>query len=64
MSDPNRELGHWILRDVLQLGEGEILTIDRLYQLGIDSVRIDKIEDGLYEMNFAVVDSFENFINE
>jgi hypothetical protein len=64
MSDPNRELGHWILRDVLQLGEGEILTIDRLYQLGIDSVRIDKIEDGLYEMNFAAVDSFENFINE
>jgi len=64
MSDPNRELGSWILRDVLRLGAGEILTIDRLYQLGIDSVRIDKIEDGLYEMNFAAVDSFENFIND
>ena len=64
MSDPNKELGKWILRDVLRLQDGELLTIDRLYQLGIDSVRIDKLKDGVYEMNFAAVDSYEDFINE
>ena len=63
-SDPNEELGRWILRDVLRLRKGEILTINRLYQLGIDSVRIDKLVDGVYEMNFAAVDSYENFIND
>lgn len=64
MSDPNKELGKWILRDVLRLKDCELLTIDRLYQIGIDSVRIDKLKDGVYEMNFAAVDSYEDFINE
>jgi hypothetical protein len=63
-SDPNEELGKWILRDVLRLQDGELLTIDRLYHLGIDSVRIDKLENGVYEMNFAAVNSYEDFINE
>ncbi len=30
---------------------------------GIDSVRIDKIDDLEYEINFASLDSYENFIN-
>ena len=64
MSDPNKQLGKWILRDVLRLRDGELLTIDRLYQLGVDSVRIDKLADGVYEMNFAAVDSYEHFIND
>lgn len=32
--------------------------------LGIDSVRIDKIGDENYEINFASSGSFENFINQ
>lgn len=61
MSYSNKELGQWILRDVLRLNEGELLTYNKLQQLGIDSVRIDKIDDNNYEINFASNGSFENF---
>lgn len=61
MSCSNRELGHWILRDVLQLQEGELLTYEKLQLLGIDSVRIDKIDDLEFEINFAESGSYEEF---
>ncbi|MGL4983034.1 MAG: hypothetical protein ACRC4W_09345, partial [Treponemataceae bacterium] len=44
MSNPNKDLGKWILRKVLQLKEGELVTYQKLEALGIDSVRIDKID--------------------
>lgn len=61
MSHSNRELGQWILRDVLNLYEGELLTYSKLALLGIDSVRIDKIDNENYEINFAKIGSYENF---
>lgn len=61
MSYSNRELGKWILRDVLKLNEGELLTYERLQILGIDSVRIDKISNSEFEINFAKTGSYENF---
>ncbi|MFA6143849.1 MAG: restriction endonuclease [Sulfurimonas sp.] len=64
MSYSNRELGQWILRDVLKLKEGELLTYEKLQILGIDSVRIDKINNENYEINFASNGSFKNFINQ
>jgi hypothetical protein len=64
MSYSNRELGQWILRDVLKLHEGELLTYEKLQILGIDSVRIDKINNENYEINFASNGSFENFTAE
>lgn len=64
MSYSNKELGEWILRDVLNLKEGEILTYKKLEELGVDSVRIDKVKDGKYEINFAAIDSFEQFIEQ
>ncbi len=42
MSDPNKALGHWILRDVLQLPEGELVTMSLLNRMGFDSVIIYK----------------------
>lgn len=63
MSYSNRELGQWILRDVLKLREGELLTYNRLQILGIDSVRIDKIDNSNFEINFAKVGSYEQFKN-
>lgn len=64
MSYSNKELGKWILRDVLSLKEGELLTYGKLQTIGIDSVRIDKVDENKYEINFAKKDSFENFINQ
>ncbi len=62
MSYSNRELGEWILRDVLRLSEGTLVTNDILQRVGVDSVRIDKLEDGSYEINFAKLGSFDDFI--
>lgn len=64
MSYSNKELGQWILRKVLKLKEGELLTYDKLQTIGIDSVRIDKIDDLEYEINFAQIGSYEKFIEK
>lgn len=62
MSYKNKELGQWILRDVLKLKEGKILTYNLLEELGIDSVRIDKYGTDDFEINFAKSGSYEEFI--
>jgi len=64
MSYSNRELGQWILRDVLKIKEGKILTYKMLDELGIDSVRIDKSGKDDFEINFAKSGSYEEFMNE
>jgi len=61
MSDPNKDLGRWLLRDVLKLNPGELLTMKKLNAIGIDSVRIDKFLDGSYEINFARSGSYSEF---
>jgi hypothetical protein len=61
MSYSNRELGQWILRDVLGLKEGELLTYDKLQTIGIDSVRLDKISSDQFEINFSATGSYDNF---
>lgn len=63
MSRSNRELGEWILRDVLKLKEGELLTYEKLRILGIDSVRIDKISSSEFEINFISLGNYEGFKN-
>lgn len=50
MSNPNKVFGEWILRDVLALKEGEILTYEKLKSLGIDSILITKGDN--YTINF------------
>lgn len=64
MSYSNKELWRWILRDVLNLEEWELLTYEKLQTIGIDWVRIDKINDGTYEINFANSWHYEDFIEE
>lgn len=61
MSYSNEELGQWILRDVLNLNDDELLTYEKLQILGIDSVRIDKINHLEFEINFAKTGSYEYF---
>ncbi|WP_024953705.1 NgoFVII family restriction endonuclease [Sulfurospirillum arcachonense] len=63
MSYSNKELGKWILRDVLKLKEGELLTYDKLQVIDIDSVRIDKIDDENFEINFSSLGSYDEFIS-
>ena len=61
MTNPNKALGEWILRDVLNLKEGELLTYKKLEDIGLDSVVIYKISDSEYEIDFAEIGSYDSF---
>ena len=45
MSNPNRDLGHYILRQALKKKPGELVTIDDLNRYGFDSICIEKKYD-------------------
>ena len=62
MSNPNKDLGHWILRDVLQLKEGQLATKELLSELGIDSVIVTKDDSNNYSIDFAPWGSYEEQI--
>jgi hypothetical protein len=64
MSNPNHELGKWILREVLKLHEGELLTYDMLAQIGIDSVIITKKDDEYFHIDFARIDAYYKFCTQ
>lgn len=61
MSNPNKALGEWLLRNVLDIPQGELLTYEDLLDIGIDSVEIRKIDDGNFEIDFKEVGTFEEF---
>ena len=61
MTNPNTALGEWILRQVMNLNEGEILTYGRLEELGIDSVVIYKEGSNTYSINFTKIGSYDEF---
>ncbi|MGL5123701.1 MAG: hypothetical protein ACRC6K_06055 [Fusobacteriaceae bacterium] len=62
MSNPNKELGKWILRDVFMLNEGQILTRKQLDVIGMDAVEIVKIKTGEYSIDFRQTGMYEEFI--
>ena len=61
MSNPNKDLGHWLLRTVLQLKKNKLATYKHLEKIGTDSVRIDKIDQNTYTINFLEIGSFQDF---
>lgn len=58
MSNPNSDLGKWILRDVLQLKEWELATIEHLDRLGFDSVIVYKDSDTDYRIDVCKTMSY------
>lgn len=64
MTKSNRKLGKLILREGLKLKIGELATYEKLQLLGIDSVRIDKIDNNNFEINFSKNGSHEAFISK
>ncbi len=63
MTNPNNALSEWMLRDVLRLQEGELLTYKKLLTLGIDSMKVVKVDKENYKINFSKIGSYEEFIN-
>lgn len=64
MSNPNKDLGKWLLRKVLNIKEGELVTYEMLVQVGIDSVIVTKNSDNDFEIDFKAVNTYEEFQRE
>lgn len=64
MSNPNKELGRWLLRDVFELKEQTLVTYEMLEIFNIDSVIFTKIEDLLYSIDFCETGTYEAFYEE
>lgn len=64
MSKPNKDLGEWILRDVLQLNEEELLTIKILEKFGFDSVVVYKDSDSRYRIDVSEGLQFDGFFDD
>lgn len=61
MSNPNKVLGKWLLRDVLQIEEGTVITYDILRVYNIDCVVFTKREEGIYSVDFGELGTYERF---
>jgi hypothetical protein len=62
MTDPNKALSDWLLRKVFNLKEGELATIEKMNELGFDSVIIQKESNGNYKIDKVKSDSYDKFI--
>lgn len=64
MSNPNKDLGKWLLRDVLKIPKGQVLTMKTLQEIGIDSVKLTKKNDSYYYLDFMETGSYDEFIEK
>lgn len=62
MTNPNSDLGNWLLRTVMDLKERELLTYERLEKLGIDSVRVYKLDEQIYSIDFCDIGTYDDFL--
>ena len=61
MSNPNKELGEWLLRKVFELPEKTVLTYEMLKIFGIDCVVFTKLDELKYSVDFAELGTYEKF---
>ncbi|HIT90406.1 MAG TPA: NgoFVII family restriction endonuclease [Candidatus Merdenecus merdavium] len=58
-TSPQNILGEWILKQVFSLKPYEELTMEMLNDYGVDSLRITRISEGNYSIDFAETYAFE-----
>lgn len=63
MSTPNKALGKWLLRDVLKIPYGTLVTYEMLLNIGIDCVIFEKT-GSIYKMDFKAVGEYEKFLEK
>ena len=63
MSNPNKDLGKWILRDVLHVKEGHLITYNDLLKIGIDSIIFTKCPEGTYSCDFITAEKSNDDYN-
>lgn len=61
MSNPNKLLGKWLLRDVFELEEGTVVTYEMLEKFGVDSVIFTKNSEKDYSIDFSEIGTYEEF---
>lgn len=64
MSNPNDELGKWLLRKVFGLKIGTKVTYSMLKTFGIDCVVFTKLSEKKYSIDFGPLGTYEKFYNE
>lgn len=64
MSNPNKALGEWLLRQVMELQPGQLLTYEQLEVIGIDSVIVYKHSENHYSIDFREMGSYDQFVLE
>lgn len=55
MSNPNKALGEWLLDRVFEQPVGKILTYEDMENIHVNAVRISKLKNGHYYINFIYV---------
>lgn len=61
MTNPNSALSEWLLRKILKLKPGQLLTLNKLEKTGFDSVVIAKHKDE-YSIDIMPLGSYEAFL--
>ena len=61
MTNPNKALSDWLLRKVLQLKEGELATMEKLDNLGFDSVIITKSDNQNFKIDIMKTNTYNEF---
>ncbi|MGK0701109.1 restriction endonuclease [Priestia flexa] len=64
MSNPNSDLGEWLLRTVLEVPPGKLVHYEDLDRIGIDSVLVTKLDEYQFKINFASKGSYTDFEEE
>lgn len=64
MSNPNKILGEWLLRNVFEVPEGTLITYQMLERFGIDSVIFTNNGPLEYSVNFSEIGTYERFYND
>lgn len=64
MSNPNKVLGKWLLRDVFEMPERTVLTYEMLEKFGVDSVVFTKEGNLEYSIDFSNIGTYERFYGE
>lgn len=61
MSKPNKALGKWLLRHILKIPSGTLVTKKHLEDAGIDSVVVTKLDEYKFQIDFAETGTYQEF---
>jgi hypothetical protein len=63
MSNPNKDLGNWILREVLKLEIWELATLEHLEKLNVGCVIVCKSSSSKYYIECSPINTYFKFKN-